>query len=121
MSTWGADPGNGSNPVSYAAVNKPASMVFFADSASIYKGGDFWSGSAAARQTFLANPDDYSAYSKGNNGCMFHNERRLDIQATSAESLPPVPRHSGFCNVIFFDGHAKAIKLSQFWIRPGIT
>jgi prepilin-type processing-associated H-X9-DG protein len=33
----------------------------------------------------------------------------------------PVARHNGFANVIYFDGHAKAIKLSQFWIRPGIT
>ena len=33
----------------------------------------------------------------------------------------PVPRHNGLCNVVFYDGHAKSIKLSQFWIRPGIT
>ena len=122
MSTWGADGGNASEPVALAGVNKPASMVFFADSATIYKGGDFWSGATAGRQAFLANPDDYFAYSKGNNGGHFHNPRRLQrSQEWNQEALPPVPRHSGFSNVVFFDGHAKAIKLSQYWIRPGIT
>jgi prepilin-type N-terminal cleavage/methylation domain-containing protein/prepilin-type processing-associated H-X9-DG protein len=123
MSTWGDNPpSTGRFPVALPSINKPASMVFFADSASIYKGGDFWTGASAARAAFLANPDDYSAYSKGNNGGMFHNPRRLKRSADdNSEALPPVPRHSGFCNVVFFDGHAKAIKLSQFWIRPGIT
>jgi prepilin-type N-terminal cleavage/methylation domain-containing protein/prepilin-type processing-associated H-X9-DG protein len=123
MSTWGADDGSG-DPTHYPAIDKPAQMVHFADSASIFIGGGSWGawdGSNAGRQAFLNNPDDYSAYSKMTNGAMFFNENRLSWQSTTDVTLVPVPRHNGLCNVVFFDGHAKAIKLSQYWIRPGIT
>lgn len=121
MSTWGGNGGVGSDPVSYAAINKPAEMVHFADTAAVHKGGDAWSGSAEGRKAFLANPDDFSAYSKYTVGTAFLNPNRLSWQGANEPTLVPVPRHNGMCNVIFFDGHVKAIKLSQYWIRPGIT
>jgi prepilin-type N-terminal cleavage/methylation domain-containing protein/prepilin-type processing-associated H-X9-DG protein len=123
MSTWGAnaDNPNGDEPVKYSAINKPAEMVHFADTAAIHIGGDAWTGSAAGRAAFLNNPDDFNAYSKYTAGNAFLNPNRLSWQAAGEPTLVPVPRHQGFCNVIFFDGHVKAIKLSQYWIRPGIT
>ena len=36
-----------------------------------------------------------------------------------ARIVVPVSRHSQTCNVTFMDGHAKAIKISSVWIRPG--
>lgn len=126
MSTWGDGPGpnNGGDPAYLPQIKKPAEMVLFADSAAIFKGTGGWAAwdhSTAGRQEFLANPDDYSAYNKMTQGSAFHNENRLSWQPANDPTFVPVPRHNGFCNVIFFDGHAKAIKLSQYWIRPGIT
>ena len=124
MSTWGrtnSDPASTSDPIAYAALNKPAEMVQFADAAAIHKGGDAWSGSQAGRDAFLKNPDDFSAFSKYTAGNAFLNPNRLSWQGSGDPTLVPVPRHNGFCNVVFFDGHAKAIRLSQYWIRPGIT
>jgi len=124
MSTWGrtnSDAGSTNDPVAYAALNKPAELVQFADAASIHKGGDAWSGSQAGRDAFLKNPDDFSGYSKYTCGNAFLNPNRLSWQSPTEPTLVPVPRHNGLCNVVFFDGHAKAIKLSQYWIRPGIT
>lgn len=126
MSTWGKTNGDGSvdEPVLYATINKPAEMVYFADTAAIFKGGGArpaWDSSMPGRQAFLANPDDFSAYSKMTIGDAFLNPNRLSWQSATETTQVPVPRHNGMCNVIFFDGHAKAIKLSQYWIRPGIT
>ncbi|MDX1934405.1 MAG: prepilin-type N-terminal cleavage/methylation domain-containing protein [Capsulimonadales bacterium] len=130
MATWGGDSGDqapgtiNGEPVAYAAINKPAEMVHFADSAAIFNGGGSWGawdGSNAGRQAFLNNPDDYSAFQKMTNGAMFFNPNRLSWESTTEPTLVPVPRHNGMCNVVFFDGHAKAIRLSQYWIRPGVT
>jgi len=123
MSTWGDDNGGG-DKAKLAAIRKPAEMVLFADSAAIFKGSGSWAAwdnSNAGRQAFLNNPDDYSGFDKMTNGAMFSNPNRLSWQATNDVTLVPVPRHNGMCNVVFFDGHAKAIRLSQFWIRPGIS
>ena len=122
MSTWGGD--NGAVDATHVnAINKPAEMVLFADAMSIYQGDNEWSGQGAARDAFLKNPDDYGAYKKINSGGMFFNEFRLSWAGTGGGDTVqiPVPRHNGLCNVVFFDGHAKAIRLSQYWIRPGIT
>jgi len=130
MSTWGGDsPGqpagtpNGDR-TKFARINKPAEMVMFADSAAIFKGAGSWAAwdnSKAGRDAFLNNPDDYSAFDKMTNGAMFFNPNRLSWQDPKDVTLVPVPRHNGLCNVVFFDGHAKAIRLSQYWIRPGVT
>jgi len=48
------------------------------------------------------------------------NPLRLSWEGDSITPVP-VPRHNGMTNVIYFDGHAKAIRISQFWIRPGVT
>ena len=123
MSSWGNEDGFAAQ-TALPSLSRPAQSVQFADAAAVSKGGGgwrAWDGSNAGRQAFLANPDDFSAYDKDNIGGVFHNPLRLSWEGTGSPTLVPVPRHNGLCNVVFYDGHAKAIKLSQFWIRPGIT
>ena len=124
MATWGGN-GHGST-TALASINRPAQMVMFADSAAITKdssdpGWSLWGdGSVKARAAFLANPDAFN-YKQGGTAAVFHNPLRLSWEGGNEPTLLPVPRHNGLANVIYYDGHAKAIKLSQFWIRPGIT
>jgi len=123
MATWGGDgPENNTGAaVAYLPqLTRPASLIQFADGGSIHVGGDMWSGGMAGRQQYLRDPDDISKYTARTRGGTIMNPLRLSWEGAGATTVP-VPRHNGHCNVIFFDGHAKAIKLSQFWIRPGIT
>ena len=124
MSTWGG------STTAMASINRPANIVLFADAGPITKdstdpGWALWGdGSQKARASFLANPDGYGTpggFKAGGTGAVFHNPLRLSWEGGSEPTQVPVSRHSGFSNVIYFDGHAKAIKLSQHWIRPGIT
>jgi prepilin-type N-terminal cleavage/methylation domain-containing protein/prepilin-type processing-associated H-X9-DG protein len=126
MSTWGIEnqPGQNDEPVSYAALNAPANLVQFADSGTISvtaNDGAIWDEVAAARVAYDKNPDAYKqpgGYQSVYNAATFY----VNDRATwGGETNRPVARHSGTCNVAFFDGHAKAIKLSQFWIVPGRT
>ncbi|MFY8051829.1 MAG: DUF1559 domain-containing protein [Armatimonadaceae bacterium] len=128
MSTWGGA-GHGSN-TELASISRPANIVLFADAGAITKeasdpGWALWNdGSQKARAAFLANPDNYNGpggYKSGGSGAVFHNPLRMSWEGGNEPTQVPVPRHNGMANVIYFDGHAKAIKLSQFWIRPGIT
>jgi prepilin-type N-terminal cleavage/methylation domain-containing protein/prepilin-type processing-associated H-X9-DG protein len=122
MSTWGGTGpgGSGSAVASYAQLSAPASKVQFADAGNVHVGGDPWSGGMAGRAQYNKDPDSFGTYQAKNRGGHFHNPLRNSWEGDSITPLP-VPRHNGMCNVIYFDGHAKAIRLSQFWIRPGIT
>lgn len=119
MATWGGNTGNGV-AASYAQIKSPASKIHFADSANVRVGGDPWTGGDAGRAQYLKDPDDTSKYQMNNRGGTFLNPFRLSWEGGGITPVP-VPRHNGFSNVIYFDGHAKAIRLSQYWIRPGIT
>jgi prepilin-type N-terminal cleavage/methylation domain-containing protein/prepilin-type processing-associated H-X9-DG protein len=128
MNTWGGDRGDSGNPVSYASLSRPADLVQFADAGSIAKGPrtgwDLWDNSAAARTAFLNDPESFKqpgGYERTGGAGLFHNPNRLSWEGTGDPTKVPVPRHNGMCNVVYFDGHAKAIKVSQFWIRPGKT
>lgn len=118
MSNW-----DNSN-VTQAAISPVTSKVLFADSAFIYDskiaGGPWGASGISAYKKFLTNPDDYSLYSKMSAGAMFRSEKWnnwVSTVQTTDLSVPPVPIHSGTCSVCFFDGHAKAIKLSQYWLK----
>jgi prepilin-type N-terminal cleavage/methylation domain-containing protein/prepilin-type processing-associated H-X9-DG protein len=132
MNTWGGDATAGQTqsgaPAFYAALNEPARLVQFADAGSIAKGPstgwDLWDNSAAARTAFLNDPDSFKqpgGYERTGGAGLFHNPFRMSWEGTGDPTKVPVPRHNGLCNVVYFDGHAKAIKVSQFWIRPGKT
>lgn len=119
MTTWGG------STVNYANLSRPADTVMFSDAGALTIGADseMWNSNQAARAAFKANPDNY----KGPGGynaaasARFENPHRSAWDAGGDAALFPVARHNGFCNVIFFDGHAKAIRLSQYWIIPGKT
>ena len=71
----------------------------------------------AAYNAYVANLDNYGVYSKMAEGSGFFSECRANIAAANGNMAQvPVPVHQGFCNVSFYDGHAKAIKLSQYWL-----
>ena len=128
MNTWGGDSPNLGTPATYPSLSRPADLIQFADAGSIAKGTatgwDLWDNSAAARLAFYANPDGYrtpGGYERIGGAGLFHNENRLSWEGTGDPTKVPVARHNGMCNVVYFDGHAKAIRVSQFWIIPGKT
>jgi len=122
MATWGTGNANGqgSAVATYASISAPADKIEFADAGNVHVGGDPWSGGKAGRTQYNKDPDDTSKYQIKNRGGHFHNPLRNSWEGDSITPVP-VPRHNGMCNVIYFDGHAKAIRISQFWIRPGVT
>jgi len=120
MSDW--DTG----PVKLAAINAPSFSVHFADAGDAYDmahnpsndGGNYdWDGGPQGYLDFDADPDNNAngaKYMQDTEGTWFFNEQR----AYWGNSNYPLPcaRHMNMCNVAFFDGHAKAIRLSQYWI-----
>jgi prepilin-type N-terminal cleavage/methylation domain-containing protein/prepilin-type processing-associated H-X9-DG protein len=111
MSNWGTDP-----LISLAGFSTPADTVFFAEA-----GGVKSNNTDANARAFIKNPDGYKqsngyTYEKATN--RFFPPKR--VWGENDADLP-VARHSGFCNVAYFDGHAKAIKLSKYWITIGRT
>ncbi|WP_309688440.1 prepilin-type N-terminal cleavage/methylation domain-containing protein [Armatimonas sp.] len=119
MTTWDG------SVASSASYSRPAETVMFADSGALTMGadGDMWSTNQAARVAFRANPDNYKGPGgyKAAASARFETPLRSSWDGGGDAYMTPVARHAGFCNVIFFDGHAKAIKLSQYWIIPGKT
>ena len=105
-----------------AAIDGAANHVQFADSGAVYDTGqgNLNAGGAAGRNEYNADPDNSkNKYSYLSNGAYFFNEDRLSWEGVGDEGMHvAVPRHAGSCNVAFFDGHAKAIKLSQYWLTP---
>jgi prepilin-type N-terminal cleavage/methylation domain-containing protein/prepilin-type processing-associated H-X9-DG protein len=120
MSGW--DDGS----VKMASINEPAKSVQFGDTASAYdsaQGGGWqaWDGGQKAYNRAYApgstqSPDDKTGISYLAAGTMFFNEDRASWNGTDAYRML-VPRHSGTVNVAFFDGHAKSIKLSRYWLK----
>ena len=107
--------------VKLAAINAPANMVQFGDTASIYDigttgGWQAWDGGQKAYTNYNNNPDDFTKITSMAAGTMFFNEDRASWNGGDAYRML-VPRHTGRCNVAFFDGHAKSIKVSQYWLR----
>lgn len=119
MATWDG------SVTPYPSISAPASMVLFADAGALTIGADseMWNTNQAARTAFRNDPDNY----KGPGGynaaasARFENPLRSSWDGGGDAALFPVARHNKFCNVVYFDGHAKAIRLSQFWIIPNKT
>ncbi len=117
MSAW--DTGT----VRLSQINSPAFSVHFADAGSVYDAGttggwQAWDGGRQGYLEFDADPDNQKAkYTSMSTGGNFFNEDRANWGGGSDSYPMPYPRHSGMCNVTFFDGHAKAIKLSQYWLN----
>lgn len=101
------------SPVKLSSFGAPANKVQFADTMALGTGPN-WSDSLAQFAKWKQNPDDYSAIKHAGEGAYFHNEDRAHWEGGLVHV--PAPRHAQTCNVTFFDGHAKSIKLSGAWL-----
>jgi len=95
-----------------SGVSAPANKVQFADT-MVVGDKDPWTDSLAGFAKWKNARDVYGPTHMGE-GNYFHNEDRAHWEGSLVHV--PAARHSGFCNVTFFDGHAKAIKLSTYWL-----
>ena len=97
---------------------EPARLVQFADATNIFDGADPWDGQDTAYAKYLRDPDNPSLYKKVVQSLQFRGPNYMRTAlASDWEANVPISRHTGTSNVVYFDGHAKAIKLSQFWLR----
>jgi len=103
--------------VPLARYKAPANLVQFADSADIFDGNDPWDGQKTAYDKYKQRPDDPTLYKKVVEAFHFRGPRYMQIGYDNGwEADVPIARHNGTCNLAFYDGHAKAVKLSQYWI-----
>jgi len=103
--------------VKVADISAPANKVQFADT-MVVGDKDPWAAgdSVAGFAKWKKDPDTYGPAHMGE-GAYFHNEDRAHWEGDKVHT--PAARHSKNCNVTFFDGHAKAIKLSTYWLGDG--
>ena len=109
--------GWGSSPL-LSQVQRPAGIILFADSAALG-----WGGSEAQYQQYKQDVDR----SRGpgpevlaSRGVYFRSPGQMETGAAGwCDTVVPIARHSGNCNVAYMDGHVKSIKLSSVWIQPG--
>jgi len=115
MSGWD---GNTDSP-KIANIDAPAFSVQLADSgcpSPVGTNDDPWVHGDAAATLYDADPDNAkNSYTNDGEGTWFFNEDRSNWATNDARRLPTA-RHNQQCNVAFFDGHAKAVKLSQYWL-----
>ncbi len=105
-----------SHVIPLSRVQRPAGIIYFADSAALG-----WGGSGAIYQAYKANPDgDKAPVPVASRGIYFRSPGQMEFGAADwCDTVVPVSRHSQTCNAAYLDGHVKSIKLSQVWIRPG--
>jgi prepilin-type N-terminal cleavage/methylation domain-containing protein/prepilin-type processing-associated H-X9-DG protein len=102
--------------IKLAVITKPAECIYFQE-----VGGAWDNGWQQGYNEFFAQPDNPAAI-KGRlpNGVIFRSPNQYNAGAASWCDCPvPIAQHSGTCNTAYVDGHAKAIKLSGVWNRPG--
>jgi len=111
MSQW--DTGK----IKLTQLQSPANKVHFADAAVVESNGP-WTDTVAGFKQWKQNPDMYNGTNHMGEGAMFFNEDRAHWEPAQQNPTVrlPMARHSGMCNVTFFDGHAKAVKLSSAWL-----
>jgi len=98
--------------ISMAQVDRPAGIIMFQDSASI-GGGD------AVYAQYKQNPEIVKpAWDDSVTIIRTPGQQENGAPAWCGNEVP-IARHSETCNVAYVDGHAKAIKISSVWIRPG--
>jgi len=106
--------------VTDSLIREPSSKIQFADAGDITDSaaaGDNGGHAKAGYHAFESNPDAYTTYQERSEGVLFEDECRSMIADQAGQDIPiPMPRHQGMCVVAFFDGHAKTIKLSQYWL-----
>jgi prepilin-type N-terminal cleavage/methylation domain-containing protein/prepilin-type processing-associated H-X9-DG protein len=108
---------NGS--VAMGSIRRPAGIVYFEDSGTL----KFDAPDPALYALYKADPDSTN---RSIFPCWehFRDPGQMDTPGNNALTwgcdMPlPVSRHSQMSNAAFCDGHAKAIKISSVWLRPG--
>ena len=108
--------------VSMAAIRRPANLVYFQDSGTL----SFATDAGTTRPIYEDFKRDPDSQNKSIFPCWEHFRApgTLDLPSGGVFDwgcdLPlPVSRHSQMSNVAFCDGHAKTLKISSVWIRPG--
>jgi prepilin-type N-terminal cleavage/methylation domain-containing protein/prepilin-type processing-associated H-X9-DG protein len=118
MSGWDND---GTSP-RLANIDAPAFSVQLSDAGApspLNTNDDPWVHGDAAATLYDQDPDNTkNLYTNDVEGTWFFNEDRSNWANGDARRLPTA-RHQQECNVAFFDGHAKAVKLSQYWLPRG--
>jgi prepilin-type N-terminal cleavage/methylation domain-containing protein/prepilin-type processing-associated H-X9-DG protein len=108
MSEWDAD------KIKLTQLQSPANKVHFADGAVIEDKNNWGGNSLNGFAIWKKNPDWYEGGNHIGEGAYMFNEDRAHWEGSLVHV--PIARHSGTCNVTFFDGHAKAIKISTYWL-----
>ena len=111
MSGW-------NNSKKMSSYQRPAETVQFADAFAIYDPpGDAWTGMQSAYAKYQKKPDDITQFASVPAAAQFRGPRYMNSAIQNGWEAPvPAARHNGMANVSFFDGHVKAIKLSQSWL-----
>jgi prepilin-type N-terminal cleavage/methylation domain-containing protein/prepilin-type processing-associated H-X9-DG protein len=101
---------------SLAIVVRPAGIILFTDSGALG-----WGGSQGIYNQWKIDPDsDKAPVPIASRGIYFRSPGQMEPGAGDwCDTVVPISRHSQTCNVTYMDGHAKAIKISSVWIRPG--
>jgi prepilin-type N-terminal cleavage/methylation domain-containing protein/prepilin-type processing-associated H-X9-DG protein len=107
MSGWDGE------TVKMARLQTPSEKVQFADTMAVGD-KDPWADSVAGFNKWKNDRDNYGAITHIGEGNQFMNPDRANWEGTMVKI--PAPRHSGSCNVAFFDGHAKSVHLSSAWL-----
>jgi prepilin-type processing-associated H-X9-DG protein len=109
MSGWDTD------KVKLVQLKTPATKVHFADGAVAEDNGP-WTDSVNGYKIWKKDRNAYNSKNHMGSGAFFMNEDRANWEGAGGTVRIPIARHNGTCNVVFFDGHAKAVKLSTAWL-----
>src|SRR5205085_7143842 len=107
--------------IKLATVVRPSGIVYYADSEAPWDGAS-WRNSY---NLWKANPDKDTGFGGQPpsipGGYYFRSPGQLEAAGVLDWCDPAVPfaKHSETVNIGYIDGHAKAIKPSSIWIRPG--
>jgi prepilin-type N-terminal cleavage/methylation domain-containing protein/prepilin-type processing-associated H-X9-DG protein len=109
--------------IKMASVQRPAQIIMFADVGIITDAADSnpWVSQDTAYAKYVKNADqERPSINQWAGATFFRSPEQYNAGAqTWCSASVPIARHSGMCNVGYIDGHAKAIKPSSVWIRPG--
>jgi prepilin-type N-terminal cleavage/methylation domain-containing protein/prepilin-type processing-associated H-X9-DG protein len=106
--------------IKLAQVVRPAGIIQFADAASVTDGSDIWNGQDTAYARYVQDPNEGKPAKIVVPNTVFRSPLQYEWgAATWCDAAVPIARHQRNCNVGYLDGHAKSIKLTSVWIRPG--
>lgn len=127
---WAYDPANNGSvgmnhdnlgwdgSITMASVNKPATTIYFHD---VIEALDANNSAPNGYAQFLKDPDNIRAMGGPQGAAVIFRSPNQYNGGAAAWCDTPVPAvyHDGVCTTGYVDGHAKAIKISSVWVRPG--